>query len=197
MSTTEPVTDGRVLRGERTRHGIVQALLDLLTEGELTPTATQIAQRAGVSVRSVFQHFEDMESLYADLAARQRERIAPLIESLERPEGTEARITAIVAHRADLFDTIAPVRHALGNRALTSAVLRARIEELSAGLRAQVEWHFTEELAAVPARRRTALLDVCDLLCSFEAWDRLRVVQRLERGAAQRAVTDGLRAVLT
>jgi AcrR family transcriptional regulator len=197
MSTAAPATDGRVLRGQRTRRGIVQALLDLLTEGELTPTATQIAGRAGVSVRSVFQHFEDMEALYADLAASQRERVAPLLDALEHPAGTEARIAALVAHRAELFDTIAPVRHAIGNRALRSAALRARIEELSAALRAQVAAQFVEELAALPRSRRDALLDVCDLLCSFEAWDRLRVVQRLDRPAAERAVTDGLRAVLT
>ena len=71
------VTDGRVLRGARTRSGIVQALLDLLNDGVLAPTAAQIADRAGVSVRSVFQHFADMEALYGDLAAEQRERSAP------------------------------------------------------------------------------------------------------------------------
>lgn len=197
VSAATPVTDGRVLRGERTRRSIVQALLDLLTDGVLTPTAAQIAGRAGVSVRSVFQHFDDMEALYADLAARQRERVAPLLHALERPEGTEARIAALVHQRAELFETIAPVRHAIGNRALESSALRARIEELSSTLREQVAAQFADELTELPAARRASLLDVCDLLCSFEAWDRLRVVQRLDRPAAERRLSDALHAVLT
>lgn len=197
VSGAAPMTDGRVLRGERTRTAIVQALLDLLTDGVLTPTAAQIAERAGVSVRSVFQHFDDMEALYADLAAGQRDRVAPLLATLERPEGTGPRIDALVRQRAELFETIAPVRHAIGNRALESSALRARIEELSATLREQVATQFSDELAALPATRRASLLDVCDLLCSFEAWDRLRVVQRLDRADAERRLSDALHAVLT
>ena len=55
--------DGRTVRAERTRQALVDALLSLLDEGQLQPTAERIAVRAGVSERSVFQHFPDREAL--------------------------------------------------------------------------------------------------------------------------------------
>ncbi len=196
-ATTAPVTDGRVLRGARTRSRIVQALLDLLNDGEMAPTAAQIADRAEVSVRSVFQHFSDMEALYADLAAGQADRVAPLLAGLERPTALAARIDALVAQRSELFETIAPVRHAIGTRAFESAALRARLEDLSSALRTQVAEQFDPELSALAAANRATLLDTIDLLCSFEAWDRMREFQGLDRAGAERTVRSALRALLS
>ena len=79
--------DGRTLRGERTRSAIVEALIGLLHDGEERPTAKQIAQRAGVSVRSIFQHFDDLEGLYADLVKVQAARVEPLVEAMEHGGG--------------------------------------------------------------------------------------------------------------
>ena len=64
--------DGRIARGKRARTAIVDALLALIEAGELRPSAARIAERAGVSLRSVFQHFRDVESLFAAMADRQR-----------------------------------------------------------------------------------------------------------------------------
>ena len=52
--------DGRRLRSERTRRLIVEAYLALLRENAQMPTAAQIAERAGYSVRSVFERFPDL-----------------------------------------------------------------------------------------------------------------------------------------
>ncbi len=57
-------TDGRIARGERTRRKVAEALISLLEEGDTQPTAKLIAQRADVSLRLVFHHFEDMDALY-------------------------------------------------------------------------------------------------------------------------------------
>src|SRR5271163_2254507 len=70
--------DGRLARSARTRHAVVDALLDLLGEGDLRPTAARIAERAGVSLRLVFHHFDDLDAIYAELADRQAERVKPL-----------------------------------------------------------------------------------------------------------------------
>jgi AcrR family transcriptional regulator len=194
---TSTVTDGRVLRGARTRSRIVQALLDLLNEGELSPTSNQIAERAEVSVRSVFQHFTDMEALYADLAAEQADRVEPLLRSLTRPDTLADRIDALVAQRSELFETIAPVRHAIGTRAFESTALRSRLDELSTALRSQVADQFAPELAAMTPARRSTMLDTLDLVCSFEAWDRLRVAQHASRRRAETVLGDTLRALLS
>jgi len=56
--------DGRLLRSERSRHLIVEAMIELIDEGVLTPTAQQVAKRANVGIRSVFRHFDDMDSIF-------------------------------------------------------------------------------------------------------------------------------------
>jgi AcrR family transcriptional regulator len=196
MTIDSPVADGRVLRGARTRGRIVQALLDLLNDGVANPTAATIAERADVSVRSVFQHFDDLESLYADLAAEQSSRVEPLLQSLETPAALHDRIVALVAHRAELFETISPVRHAIGSRAEASPALAARIAELGAALRAQLEHQFGAELDAPSGDARARLVDALDVLCSFEAWDRMRVHQGLDARAASATLTEALHRLL-
>ena len=62
----------------------MDALLELLDEGDVRPTAERIAERAGVSERSVFQHFADREALFQAVAARQYERVVPTLEPIPR-----------------------------------------------------------------------------------------------------------------
>ena len=196
MIAPAPSTDGRVLRGERTRRRLVESLLDLINDGVRTPTAAQIAQRAGVSVRSVFQHFNDLEALYEDLASEQGDRVAPMLASLQQPEGLADRIEALVVHRRDLFEMIAPVRHAIGGRAFDSPALRRRLDDLSAALREQLAEQFAEELSRSGAAQRGSTLHALDLASSFEAWDRLRVEQRLSAAEAAAVVGFTITALL-
>ena len=63
-------SDGRVRRGERSRDQIVGALLELVQEGFLRPAAEQVARRARVGTRTVFRHFEDMDSLNPEINQR-------------------------------------------------------------------------------------------------------------------------------
>ena len=55
--------DGRLLRSERSRQLIITAIIELIDEGHLIPTAQQVAHRADVGIRSVFRHFDDMDSI--------------------------------------------------------------------------------------------------------------------------------------
>ena len=55
--------DGRRLRSERTRQAIIEAYLELLRRDPRMPTAAQLAERAGCSVRSIFGRFSDLNAL--------------------------------------------------------------------------------------------------------------------------------------
>ena len=55
--------DGRRLRSERTRVVIMDAFIDLLRERPEVPTAAQIAARAGISTRLIFERFNDLAAL--------------------------------------------------------------------------------------------------------------------------------------
>src|SRR5262245_53678426 len=106
--------DGRGLRSQRSREAVTDAVLDLLQEGILRPTAARIAERAGVSLRTVFQHFEDMEQLRATAGYRETLRLGKILHlhrlSSEGP--IEARIEAFVDQRSKLLEAVAPVRRA-------------------------------------------------------------------------------------
>ena len=45
--------DGRSARAQRTRDSVVNAVLELAKSGDVRPTAKEIADCAGISVRSV------------------------------------------------------------------------------------------------------------------------------------------------
>jgi AcrR family transcriptional regulator len=70
--------DGRHARSERSRQAMVDALLDLMREGNLRPSSAQIAERAGVTQRTLFNQFGDMDSLITAVAARQVQRFLEL-----------------------------------------------------------------------------------------------------------------------
>src|SRR5829696_7731046 len=104
--------DGRTVRAERTRQALVDALLALLEEGDMRPTAERIAERAGVSERSVFQHFPDREALFEAVARQQYERIVPTLTPVDASLPLPERLDAFVEQRARLLETVTPVRRA-------------------------------------------------------------------------------------
>lgn len=68
--------DGRRLRTLRSYRLILDAGTALMTEGNPLPTAQQIAQRAGLSVRSLHQHFGAVENVLAEATAEHLTRAA-------------------------------------------------------------------------------------------------------------------------
>ena len=54
VAETRTITDGRRTRSERTRQHLLDAYIALLRESPRLPTANQVADRAGYSVRSLF-----------------------------------------------------------------------------------------------------------------------------------------------
>lgn len=59
-------SDGRRQRSQRSREKILRAMWDLMLEGDMDPSAAAIAERAEVGLRSVFRHFEDLDTLYRE-----------------------------------------------------------------------------------------------------------------------------------
>ena len=84
----------------------------MVEEGDLRPTAPRVAERAGVSVRSVFQHFDDLPSLYSALSHRVAERMEALVVPVDPTLPVEARVTAFVAQRAAMVEAMTPFRRA-------------------------------------------------------------------------------------
>jgi AcrR family transcriptional regulator len=100
--------DGRAARALRTREAIVDACIALVEEGDLRPTAPRIAQRAGVSVRSVFQHFDDLPSLHIAVTESIAERMAALVGPIDAALPLDDRIARFVEQRSNLLEAMMP-----------------------------------------------------------------------------------------
>ncbi|HET6950457.1 MAG TPA: hypothetical protein VFI47_08780 [Acidimicrobiales bacterium] len=186
------VVDGRVQRGLRSRNAVLDAILDLLGEGSTLPTAQMVSDRSGVSVRTIFRLFDDMASLHQAAAARQAERLRSLVVPLAGDGPVADRIAALVRNRADVYEAISPVRRAAVRLADTSPAIALELGWAHALFRRQVAGTFARELAtAVPE-----LLDALDLATSWEAWERLRTIQALDRDRAAAVVARALTALL-
>ncbi len=197
INAQEPCTDGRILRGAKTRTAIVEGLLDLFAQGNFAPTTKQIAEQAQTSVRSIFQHFEDMETLYSDLVAVQTHRVTPLVESLRTEGSLNERLAALEAQRAELFEQVTPARHALVGRPTNYPAITQRLRDLAAQLRAQVQSQFSVELNGEAKETALVALETLDLLWSFESWDRLRNLQQLTVSQAGATLSAATLSVLT
>ena len=128
----ETQVDGRVARSERTREAIAEALLALLEEGVQRPRAQEIAKRADVAVRTVFQHFDDMEGLYAEILRRQSERIAPFLAPLDPHRSTADKVRTLVEMRDNMYALAAPLRRGMMRveAAAKSKTFNIALEEL-------------------------------------------------------------------
>lgn len=177
------IPDGRAARGARSREAIIDALFSLVGEGVLRPTAQDVATRAGVGIRTVFRHFRDMDSLYVEIDARLRAEMLPKIESA-RPAGSlEARVRALVAHRSELFELVAPYKRSTELLRWSSGFLaEAHRRSVRDGRADLVRW--LPELESAPDDVAQAI----ELATSFESWDRLRADQKLGTSRARTAV---------
>lgn len=184
--------DGRVQRGERNRKVIVEAVVELVRAGNIRPTAEQVARRAGVGTRTVFRHFDDMESLHAEMNELVTAEILPLLEDRHVLGNRSQRVQELVRWRVRIFERIAPFKRASNHHRPRSAYLQEKHAELNRRLRADIAACLEAELKI----GAESLLDAVDLITSFEVWDRLRSDQRLGRDRAARVVEQSLHALL-
>ena len=177
--------DGRVVRGERNRQAIADALLACYEDGILRPSAAEVAERAGVSVRSVHNHFADMESLVESVAQQRWERFEasrPPLPGLDLP--LQERVATLVNNRTTFFEQVAPVRRATALFVHESAVIADVRVRLDARLRELLGYAFSPELA----RHGEDLLEALDVMASWETWEHLRVAQGLSVTRARRVL---------
>lgn len=184
--------DGRVARGERNRDRIVTAAIALVRGGDQHPTAERIAEEAGVGVRSVFRHFEDLDGLFRAITARVEEEIVPLADNSPIEGGLDARIHELVRRRVRVYEVVAPFRRAARAYRNQSASLRIGHELLDHWHRAQLVRGLATELTGAD----DDLLETLDAMASFETWDRLRTDQNLSRERARRVMVFALGAAI-
>lgn len=189
--------DGRNLRRDRNRGAVVEALLALTREGNLAPTTEEIAARAGISVRSLYRYFDDIDALIRTAIGRQQQHVAPLLP-LDIPPGLplDERARHFTAARVRLLDGIGPVGRLARSVAATQPLVLAELTRVRAALRAQLTEVFRPELDALPDERRPPVVTAADVVCSWEAYDLMRHDQGLEPEQAAESMRVALLALL-
>lgn len=189
--------DGRHARRQRNRDAVVDAIIELHREGNLDPSSVEIAERAGLSARSIFRYFDDRDDLYHAAFERQQERVKSLL-SIDVAAGAslEDRIAAVVEQRLRLFDAVGQTAFATRLRAPFQPVIAANLAQGRAFFRSQLKKTFSPEFTAMPAGNAGALLAAMDVLCSYESYHLLRHDQSLSRARTAAALTTALTAML-
>jgi TetR/AcrR family transcriptional regulator, regulator of autoinduction and epiphytic fitness len=184
VDPTPPAIDGRTLRSLRTREAIVDATIGLLEEGDLRPTAPRVAERAGVSVRSVFQHFDDLETLHASVAERLVDRVAVLLVPVAPELPLDERLDRFVHQRALLLEAVTPIRRAADVHGPFSSEITARLRDGQAFLREELMRTFGPELD----RAGDDLIDSLDAVLSWATWEGLRSGMGRDQTTAERVM---------
>ena len=198
LSAVDASTDGRVLRRERNRAEIVDALLALLREGHIEVSAAAIAERAKLSERSIFRYFDDLDDLYRTVCAVQfeRERKHATIDSFSKGS-TEDKIAHFVEQRVRLFTSIGSIGRASRVFAHRNAVIAKELRRARVLLRRQIADHFADEIAALPSAERSHAATIIDSLCNFESYSIMRSDYDMTIASITTTLTTGIRKVLS
>ncbi|MES2096006.1 MAG: TetR/AcrR family transcriptional regulator [Pseudomonadota bacterium] len=178
-----PSSDGRRRRSQTSRDKIVAAMLELVAEGQITPSADQVASRAGVGLRTVFRHFADMESLYAAMTGT----LSQQYEMWQVPfESTDWRgqLRETLDRRLATYEKLLPFKRAADAHRHTSPTIQAEHKRTLDLMRQRL-------LSILPSEivDNVAVLEAIDLMLSPEAWQRLRDEQHLPVDRARAVVT--------
>jgi AcrR family transcriptional regulator len=146
-----------------------------------------VAERAGVSVRTVWQHFEDLEALLVEAGRRDLEIAETFVEPIDGSLPLADRVRLLVDQRARMFEAMAPPWRAARLHAPFSAQIRRNRDDLMTLARQQLEELFAPEIAA--SDDPTALVDALVGASAWAAWESLRSDVALDVPRAKRVMT--------
>ncbi len=166
------------------------AILALVEEGMISPTAEDVAARANVGLRTVFRHFKDMESLYAEIMLELGKRFAALAAPFASADW-QGQLRELTERRLTTYEMLMPFKRAADAHRHESKALHAHHAGMLAVMRARLHGLLPTEIASDPA-----LFEALDLTLSFDAWQRLRSEQGLSEAPARSVVQALLHALL-
>lgn len=179
MATAEETTipldddhvDGRTLRRTRNRAAVIVALLAIIREGNLHPGASEIADRAGVSHRSIFRYFEDLDDLVRTAIDHAFVEAGPLADISDIGVGSlDKRIATLVDARIALYQHVDGTMQLARMRAPKIPAIDEGIAAVAEVFREQIAEHFAPELDAVGDDERPLLIDGILVLTSYDSF---------------------------
>jgi len=183
--------DGRRNRTVLTRQQIVQAFIALIRQGHVAPTAEDVSARANVGLRTVFRHFEDMETLYREVNTEIRETVSSMLRLPYVASDWRARVNENIAIRCMLYERLTPFFIAAQVHRHESAFIEESIHQ-------GVHLERTILLALLPKEiaRDKARFEAIFMTLSPDNWIRLRREQGMTVVTAQQTIGVAVTALL-
>lgn len=172
----EEEADGRRQRSSRSRERIVLAMIDLIRAGEMSPAAARVAEKANVGLRTVFRHFEEMETLNREISAIVEAEIMPLIEKPFEGKGWRAQFNDLLDRRAYIYERIMPLKIAGSLQRFRSKFL---MDDYNRFLRMEREG--LKRVLPQKIMSDVLLFQALEMTTGFQAWRRLRQDQGLSQ----------------
>ena len=198
----EAVTeDGRTLRRTRNRDLVVDAMLELVDEGNgVEPSVEQLVARSGLSERSIFRYFDGLDDLRREVIRRNFERVAPLLSADGLADGDldlDDRVARFVDARLQACELMAGAGRISRRNAPVEPLLADELARFRGLLADQVRASFAPELQARTRPDASDLEVVIEVLVSFDGWDLMSSGYGRSRTQIRRAWTRSLRTLLT
>lgn len=188
---SKPKVDGRKQRSEKSRAAILAAIIELVEEGNLMPTAQETSERAGVGIRSVFRHFADMDALYAQMNVYAMNRFGQIYENPVIKGSLEERIQ----HTVELYHK----GYERNKNMLMTTMLRRASSELLVKQyidgAARLAEDFEQRIPEVMNLNETSYHAIM-VARSFTSYDRLRNLQGLSQKKSAKAITEMITAIM-
>ena len=170
----QPQMAGRGDRVARTREAIVSSTLNLALEGEVAPIVRDIAKLAGVSARTVFQHFADTAELYIAVLGRVFSSVNADAPAINHQSPLDQRIAVVVDHNAARYEKVRPMWVFIQTLQRRSTEAAEKIRHIYTGNREHMSDSFRPELSALPEDKREHTLNALSVTLSPESWNTLR-----------------------
>lgn len=190
----EAPLDGRRERSLRTHRRVIESVIELVEEGAVAPTAQDVAVRAGISLRTVYHHFDDLSALRAEALGLAWERHTSGLAAIRPTRPLDERAGALVRQLAKVYEAVTPV---------CRAELLAADKEVTAGVtrhaRMKIRRHIADALAPEIDDAGIAgpvLLDALDAALTWQSWDYLRSDLRRSQASVTRTFEMVVRQLL-
>ena len=185
----ESTADGRTARRDRNREIVLDATIELFSEGNMSPGAIDVAERSGLSLRSMYRYFEDIEALTIAAVTRFHERFAGMYVLDALGEGPlDERIFRLVEHRFNMYVAAGSFMKTGTALAAHDDFMRGRIANLRALFSQQVDEMFAPELDALSPEVRAETKLAVEATHSIGAFDYLLQLRAVDPAVAKAVV---------
>ena len=171
-SRQDLVVDGRTARRNRNKAAVIAAMIDLAREGHDEPAIEMIADRAGVSYRSVYRYFEDRTDLMLSAIGALMRDVWPMLKTATLASGSlKERIASLVEARIAMYHKLAPLTRVAVQRRVHEPAVAEQYERVREQFRQRLTAQFEPELSAMTKKDRNLVVSALDVVFQFEALD--------------------------